>query len=64
MVFVRDGFHSIVPQTDIKPHDIDSRKCECGARMDVSEGYVQIVHNSWEDTEKMNNSLETIYGSN
>lgn len=61
---MRDGFNVVVPQVDIRPHDINNMKCDCGARLDASDGQVHVIHNSWEDTEKMEKSLETIYGSN
>ena len=63
MVFVLEGFNSICPQSDIKPHAWDKTKCHCNPQTTMDEhGCVQVMHNSFEETYELEKSLKNIYG--
>ena len=62
------GWQIVMPDTDIKPHSTDThptRKelsnvdCPCKPKINFLEKI--IIHNSFEDTEKVDKSLETIF---
>jgi hypothetical protein len=62
-----DGWQIIVPETDIKPHgyvkegetevDLADFDCPCKPRID---GHKIIIHNSFEDMEKINVHLQEL----
>jgi hypothetical protein len=62
MVFVTESFNIVVPQSDIKPHDLKSSKCKCGPRSEISEegSVLHIIHNSFEEDEALEKHLNSL----
>ena len=67
-----DGWQAVVPDTDIKPHGIPTGKkeakgkevelagmdCPCKPKVDVGEKI--IIHNSFEDMERITQSVDAL----
>lgn len=63
-----DGWQIVIPDTDIKPHSTTAIKgkenelawldCPCKPKIDVGDKI--IVHNSFEDMERINKSMESL----
>lgn len=62
-----NGWQSVVPDIDIKPHgfpkeketvEMEAENCPCKPKIDL--GNRIIVHNSFEDMERIEKSLKTL----
>lgn len=60
MVFVCEGFNSIVPQSDIRAHKIRSTQCPCKPRSSMDSDYLHIIHNSFEEEKALEESMKKI----
>lgn len=62
-----DGWQIIIPETDIQAHSIETNPykrtlafedCPCKPKIDVGDKI--IVHNSFEDMERINKAMESL----
>lgn len=60
MVFVSEGFNSVVPQSDIRAHKIRSIRCACNPRSSMEADYLHIIHNSFEEERAIESAMKKI----
>ena len=60
MVYVREGFNTVVPMSDIKPHDIYTAKCQCNPRSSIDDETLHIIHESFEEKEALDNAMNNL----
>ena len=50
----------VVPSVDSEPHNIESMICKCEPRTEVMDGFHHVVHNSFIDKSRINDSLKSL----